>query len=88
MPEFASRDARPQSHADHTKPHDRLRDFNADRRLLLLAAMALVVGTAGAVAAWALLHLINITTRSAPHQWALTAMPSASARCSFLSSAA
>ncbi len=33
---------------------DRLRDFSTDRRLLLLAAMALVVGTAGAAAAWAL----------------------------------
>jgi CIC family chloride channel protein len=74
MPEFASRDARPQSHADHTKPHDRLRDFNADRRLLLLAAMALVVGTAGAVAAWALLHLINIATNLAYHH-TLSAAP-------------
>jgi chloride channel protein, CIC family len=60
-------DAHPQSHADHTKPHDRLRDFNADRRLILLAAMALVVGTAGALAAWALLHLINIATNLAYH---------------------
>ena len=35
---------------------DRLRDFSADRRLLLLVAMALVVGTAGAAAAWVLLR--------------------------------
>ncbi len=44
---------------------DRLRDFTADRRILLLAAMALVVGTAGAAAAWALLHLINLATNLA-----------------------
>jgi CIC family chloride channel protein len=44
---------------------DRLRDFSADRRLLLLVAMALVVGTAGAAAAWALLHLINLATNLA-----------------------
>ena len=44
---------------------DRLRDFSADRRLLLLVAMALVVGTAGAGAAWALLHLINLATNLA-----------------------
>src|SRR5665213_1238072 len=48
------------------QPHppvvDGLRDFTADRRLLLLAALALVVGTGGAVAAWALLHLIWLAT--------------------------
>ena len=44
---------------------DRLRDFSADRRLLLLVAMALVVGTAGAAAAWVLLHLINLATNLA-----------------------
>lgn len=50
------------------RPHvagDRLRDFTADPRLLLLASMALVVGTAGAAAAWALLHLINLATNLA-----------------------
>jgi chloride channel protein, CIC family len=41
---------------------DRLRDFSTDRRLLILGAMALVVGTAGAAAAWILLHLINLAT--------------------------
>ncbi len=46
---------------------DRLRDFSADRRLLLLGAMAPVVGTAGAAAAWALLHLINLATNLAYH---------------------
>jgi CIC family chloride channel protein len=46
---------------------DRLRDFSADRRLLLLGAMAPVVGTAGAAAAWALLRLINLATNLAYH---------------------
>jgi chloride channel protein, CIC family len=44
---------------------DPLRDFTADLRLLVLSAMALVVGTAGAAAAWALLHLIDIVTNLA-----------------------
>jgi len=44
---------------------DDLRDFNADRRLILLAAMALVVGTGGAAAAWGLSHLINAVTNLA-----------------------
>ncbi len=44
---------------------DPLRDFTADLRLLVLSAMALVVGTGGAAAAWALLHLIDIVTNIA-----------------------
>jgi len=44
---------------------DQLRDFSADRRLLLLSAMALVTGTCGAVAAWALLELIALFTHLA-----------------------
>lgn len=39
-----------------------LRDFSTDRRMLILVIMALVVGTAGAAAAWALLHLIAVVT--------------------------
>jgi len=39
-----------------------LADFTADRRLLLLAAMALVIGTGGAAAAWLLLKLIALVT--------------------------
>lgn len=42
-----------------------LRDFSADRRLLVLALMALVVGTAGAAAAWVLMRLINLVTNLA-----------------------
>ena len=44
---------------------DRLRDFSTDRRLFLLMAMALVVGCAGAGAAWALYHLISLATNIA-----------------------
>ena len=44
---------------------DPLRDFTADLRLLGLSAMALIVGTGGAAAAWALLHLIDLVTNLA-----------------------
>ena len=40
----------------------RLADFTADPRLLVLAAMALVVGAGGAVAAWVLVGLISLVT--------------------------
>jgi H+/Cl- antiporter ClcA len=46
-------------------PNDKLRDFSADRRLLVLAAMALFVGSAGAGAAWALTRLIAVATNLA-----------------------
>jgi chloride channel protein, CIC family len=42
-----------------------LRDFSSDRRLLMIAAMAVVVGTAGAGAAWALSRLIYFVTNLA-----------------------
>ena len=48
-----------------TGVHDALRDFTADRRLLVLSAMALVTGTFGAAAAWALLKLIALVTNLA-----------------------
>jgi H+/Cl- antiporter ClcA len=57
----ADSDARPTPQA--TVPE--LRDFTSDRRLLVLAAMALVVGTGGAAAAWALSRLINLVTNLA-----------------------
>jgi len=44
---------------------DSLRDFAADPRVLLLAAMAPVAGTAGALAAWVLLKLIAVFTNLA-----------------------
>lgn len=40
----------------------KLRDHSADRRMLLLAAMAIVVGSAGAFGAWLLLRLIALAT--------------------------
>ena len=50
-------------------PHkDRLRDFSADHRLLVLTAMALVTGTMGVGAAWALLKLIAVLTNLAYFQ--------------------
>lgn len=39
-----------------------LRDFNADPRMLLLSALGALLGCAGAVLAWALLHLIYAAT--------------------------
>src|SRR5581483_4226537 len=46
-------------------PADTLRDFSAYRRLLILALMALFVGTTGALAAWALTRLIALCTNLA-----------------------
>ncbi len=39
-----------------------LGDFTVDRRLLILLAMALVVGAGGVAAAWGLLKLIALVT--------------------------
>jgi chloride channel protein, CIC family len=44
---------------------DRLRDFSADRRLVMLMAMAVIIGCAGAAAAWTLYHLISLVTNIA-----------------------
>jgi CIC family chloride channel protein len=41
------------------------RDFSADRRLLILGALAPIIGTAGALAAWLLLKLISLATNLA-----------------------
>jgi H+/Cl- antiporter ClcA/CBS domain-containing protein len=43
----------------------RLADHSADKRMLLLAAMALVVGTGGVLSAWVLVHLIALVTNIA-----------------------
>ncbi|MGH8328254.1 MAG: hypothetical protein ACRET2_16000, partial [Steroidobacteraceae bacterium] len=45
--------------------HDTLRDFTADRRLLVLSAMAIVTGSFGAGSAWVLLKLIALVTNFA-----------------------
>jgi chloride channel protein, CIC family len=51
----------------HHAPQDagHLRDFSTNRRLLMLAPMAVVAGSFGAGAAWALQHLINLMTNLA-----------------------
>lgn len=43
-------------------PRRPLADFNADRRLLLLVGMALIVGAGGTAAAWLLIKLIVLVT--------------------------
>jgi CIC family chloride channel protein len=56
-------------HAEDTPPYkDRLRDFTADGQLLVLSAMAVVVGSLGAGAAWCLLRLIALFTNLAYFQ--------------------
>jgi CIC family chloride channel protein len=56
--------SRPDIRAPSGKPATahRLADFSADWRVLLLAGMALVVGTGGAFAAWVLVKLIALVT--------------------------
>jgi chloride channel protein, CIC family len=54
-----------QSFAPPHDERDRLRDFTTDGQLLVLSAMALVVGTFGAGAAWCLLRLIAVFTNLA-----------------------
>jgi H+/Cl- antiporter ClcA/CBS domain-containing protein len=44
------------------RSRQRLADYSADYRMLLLAAMAIVAGTGGAFSAWALLKLIAFAT--------------------------
>jgi len=48
-----------------TRDPEELRDFTADRRVLILVAMAAFIGTAGAAAAWVLLRLIDLATNLA-----------------------
>src|SRR6185437_5626813 len=47
---------------------DNLRDFTADRRILILSAMAIVAGVGGALSAWVLLKLIALFTNLAYFQ--------------------
>ena len=79
--------------AEQTKPTlapRRLADFTADPRMLMLAALALVVGSLGAFAAWLLVSLIALVTNlvwfgqlsrtlpslgQAPRTWWMVAAP-------------
>jgi H+/Cl- antiporter ClcA len=59
-------------------PHaerDDLADFTADKRLLLLTAMAAFVGVTGALAAWILLRLIALCTNLAYFQRVAFTLP-------------
>lgn len=51
-----------------TKDKDRLADFTTDRRVLLIALMAVLVGIAGTVVAWVLVQLIGLITNLAFYQ--------------------
>ena len=57
--------AQPQPMGAFVTRQPRLADHSADRRMILLAGMALVVGTGGAGAAWLLLKLISLVTNLA-----------------------
>ncbi|HEY2709246.1 MAG TPA: chloride channel protein [Caulobacteraceae bacterium] len=59
MTEFTNATAR---HARHAPGALALGDFTADRRMLMLVAMAVVVGAAGAAGAWVLLRLIALAS--------------------------
>jgi len=48
--------------ATRATENHRLADHSADRRMLMLAAMAIVVGTGGALASWVLIKLIALAT--------------------------
>ncbi len=48
--------------------HDTLADFTTDRRVLILSAMAVVIGAIGAVVAYALVWLIAVITNLAYYQ--------------------
>jgi hypothetical protein len=50
------------THSFHPAAHRPLADHSTDRRMILLAAMALVVGTGGAMGAWVLIQLIAVAT--------------------------
>ena len=48
--------------APPSRPHAHLGDFTADRRVLMVIAMAVVVGVGGMASAWVLLRLIALVT--------------------------
>ena len=50
------------------EPFDNLRDFSTDRRVVVLSAMALVIGIISALVAWVLVWLIGVITNLAYYQ--------------------
>lgn len=52
----------------HEQVQDKLADFTTDRRVLMLAAMAAVIGAASALLAWGLVQLIALMTNLAFYQ--------------------
>src|ERR1041385_1056964 len=54
--------------ATNERVKENLADFSTDHRVLVLSAMAVVVGGMGALAAYALLSLINFITNLAFYQ--------------------
>jgi CIC family chloride channel protein len=50
------------------RPHDKLADFSTDRRVLALSAMAVAIGVAAALVAYALVWLIGVITNLAYYQ--------------------
>jgi chloride channel protein, CIC family len=55
----------PRSHRTDHSVESRLGDFSADWRVLVLAGMAVIVGSGGTAAAWLLVKLIALTTNLA-----------------------
>src|ERR1700727_3788975 len=55
----------PRSHRTDHSVETRLGDFSADWRVLVLAGMAVIVGSGGTAAAWLLVKLIALTTNLA-----------------------
>lgn len=62
MSDFISARAMPAQGAPRRRA---LGDFSADRRVLALAGLAVVVGTGGAFAAWFLVRLIGVAVNLA-----------------------
>src|ERR1700748_721864 len=62
FPSHTSRRKITMARSASANPLPRLGDFTTDRRVLMLVAMAVVVGAGGAVAAWLLLRVIALCT--------------------------
>ncbi|RIK25681.1 MAG: chloride channel protein, partial [Chloroflexi bacterium] len=52
----------------HSKVQDNNADFTTDRRVLLLSAMAALIGVASAILGWILVQLIALVTNLAFYQ--------------------